>query len=97
MEVSWDSFFTGVFKFFVINNNSVMTDQVLILEAFDVWVTVLAGYFNPKTMLEYSLGLLQACHEKEQNSGMDKRALTVKEEKFINAKLASFNASSDEP
>lgn len=87
LKVSWDSFFTGVFKFFVINNNSVMTDQVLILEAFDVWVTVLSGYFNPKTMLEYSLGLLQACHEKEQNSGMDKRALTVKEEKFINSKL----------
>lgn len=87
LRTSLDEFFTGLFSFFTFNKESVMTDQVLILDSFDIYISIVSKCYESPKLIGLLMTLFQACHNKEHAIGMDKHALSVKELKFVNSKL----------
>ncbi|SCV04799.1 LANO_0G12486g1_1 [Lachancea nothofagi CBS 11611] len=79
-------YFEGISSFFRLRKESSLVDQVLILDAFDAWILVLSSHCEAKILVDASIGLFQACHDKERANGIYRRALTVREQKFISAK-----------
>ncbi|CEP61640.1 guanine nucleotide exchange factor DCK1 LALA0_S03e07448g [Lachancea lanzarotensis] len=86
LQKSLVEFFDGISTFFRLRKESSLVDQVLILEAFDAWILVLSTHCDPKILVDASIGLFQACHDKERTNGIYRRALSVKEQKFVASK-----------
>ncbi|SCV99424.1 LAFE_0A02850g1_1 [Lachancea fermentati] len=84
---SYDNFFEAVCHFFSFTKESTLVDQVTILDAFDIWISALSKHCEPKKLIEFATRLFQACHEKERITGIQKRPMTVREQRFVNAKL----------
>ncbi|SCU98551.1 LADA_0H13828g1_1 [Lachancea dasiensis] len=87
LEDALDSYFEGVSHFFRLKKESSLVDQVLILDALDTWVLVLASHCDPGRLIDGSIALFTACAEKERASGMYRRPLSVREQKFVASKF----------
>ncbi|KAM3163935.1 DOCKER domain-containing protein [Lachancea thermotolerans] len=86
LQKALDDLFDGVSAFFRLRKDSSLVDQVLILDAFDAWIQVLSSHCEPQALVDASMSLLQACHDKERANNIYRRALSVREQKFVASK-----------
>lgn len=77
--------------------DSTLVDQVLILDAFDALIEVLSDHCDATILLDASIGLFQACHDKERANNIYRRTLSVREQKFVAAKYMVMRRLIDVP
>lgn len=81
-----DEFFNSLSIFFRVTNDSVLVDQVTILETYDLAINETSAIFDDPHLIQLVLLLFNACQEKENSIEFSQDDLSTKEKNFVNAK-----------
>ncbi|CDO93516.1 unnamed protein product [Kluyveromyces dobzhanskii CBS 2104] len=83
---SVDEFFSSICVFFKVTNDSVLVDQLTILETFDLALIETSTIFDDFHLIQLTVMLFNACEEKEDDVNFSQDDLSSKEKNFVNAK-----------
>lgn len=86
-RTSFQLFFSQVCQFLASTSNVITKDQITILQNFEHWLEIIKVYYEPESLVQFSLGLLQGCHSREKNMDIGSRKLSQVEERYSTAKL----------
>lgn len=81
-----DGFFDSVCIFFQVTNDSVLVDQVTILESYDLAINESAVIFDDTHLIQLCTNILRTCQEKEESIYFSQDNLSTKESSFVNSK-----------
>lgn len=87
-RLSFQLFFSQVCQFLASISDSVAKDQVLVLQTYDLWLGAVSNLYDPEMLVQLSLGLLQSCHNREQNREYATKSLSPMDTKYLNVKLS---------
>ncbi|GAV47569.1 hypothetical protein ZYGR_0H04150 [Zygosaccharomyces rouxii] len=85
---SFESFFSQICEYMTDTSDKTISDQTSLLEQYDLWLDLLMLYYPPEEIVQFTLALMQSCRNKEDNLEFGSKKLTIKQEKYANAKFS---------
>lgn len=85
---SFEMLFSQVCQFLSNSSDSLFGDQILVLQTYDLWLDTISINYQPKALVQFSLGLFQSCRNKEDNLNFSTRKLSPMEDRYLNSKLS---------
>lgn len=85
---SFEKFFSQICEYMTDTSDKTIGDQTSLLEQYDLWLDFLMLYYPPQEIVQFTLALMQSCRNKEDNLEFGSRKLSIKEEKYENAKFS---------
>lgn len=82
-----DAFFSSLCVFFSVTNDSVLVDQVAILESYDLAINESSAIFDDTHLIQLISMLFDACQKKEDATQFGQSDQSSKEKRFVNAKF----------
>lgn len=85
---SFEMLFSQVCQFLSNSSVSLVRDQILVLQTYDIWLETISIYYEPEALVQFCLGLFQSCRNKEDNLDFSTRKLSPTEDRYLNSKLS---------
>lgn len=87
-RLSFQLFFSQVCQFLASTSEPVAKDQILVLQTYDMWLGAINRLYDSEMLVQFSLGLLQSCRNKEENREYATKGLSPMDARYLNTKLS---------
>ncbi|KOG98089.1 guanine nucleotide exchange factor DCK1 DI49_3919 [Saccharomyces eubayanus] len=87
----FNRFFQSLHNFLMLSDDSIMANQILLIEAFPAMVQTMTNHCDAEDLVRFAIELFECCQEKEKAQKIYSKSLSPREEEYLNAKFTCLS------